>query len=433
MRSPVIGAGDTRQGAHRAGIEPGPGQHRETRLDTAAILPVILAEGDERPAEFHARLVRAPRTLRRSRGKVQLRMPRHYGRRLVALAAAVAVPAMAAPADWHGLAPSLLASGDSDQPAVPMPFERAGQSFPGSAFYYLEDAPKIAPEPSLPGVFDALNPFGGKDADDAALVQAHVSGPAARSFFFSGNGTDRMRAEQCLSLAVYYEAASESLEGQRAVAQVVLNRVAHPSYPDSVCGVVFQGSERVTGCQFSFTCDGSLSRKPSADGMARARMVARDALAGEVFRPIGLATHYHAAYVHPYWADSLDNVGRIGLHIFYRWRGAAGKSNAFSEAYRGGEPAAAPHPRSAVVESAAATDPVALARAFEEGRRKAEGEARSHTAGPPPAYSASVEARGGEALYRAENLPSASTVKAEYANSGRWIGQPGQAPAAPAQ
>ncbi|MFD1958893.1 cell wall hydrolase [Novosphingobium panipatense] len=85
----------------------------------------------------------------------------------------------------------------------------------------------------------------------------------------------------------------------------MLNRVAHPAYPGTVCGVVYQGSERSTGCQFSFTCDGSLARRPQPMFWERARAVARAALAGYVYAPAGLATHYHTVQVRPYWAPSL--------------------------------------------------------------------------------------------------------------------------------
>src|SRR6202007_1851665 len=83
-----------------------------------------------------------------------------------------------------------------------------------------------------------------------------------RPFMFSGAAADHDRAVQCLSQAVYYEAAREPLKGQEAVAQVVLNRVRHPAYPKSVCGVVYQGSAKLTGCQFTFTCDGSPRSQP---------------------------------------------------------------------------------------------------------------------------------------------------------------------------
>lgn len=329
----------------------------------------------------------------------------------MALAAAVAVPAMAAPGEWRGLE---LAQADAAEIA-PMAFETPGQSFPGSAFFYLEDLPELV-EPEAPPPLETGARW------DGEAPAGHAGLAAARPFHPAGSGLDKARALQCLSLAVYYEAANESTEGQRAVAQVVLNRVAHPSYPASVCGVVFQGSERRTGCQFTFTCDGSLARKPAAAQWDRARKVAAEALAGYVYAPIGLATHYHATYVLPYWAASLDNVGTIGLHTFYRWRGAAGRKAAFSLAYRGGEPAAAPHPRSAA-SADSAPDPVVLAQAYEAARAKAA--ARAAAAAPPPVYSAAVEARGGDRQFTGENLPPASGIRAEYANSGRWIAQPG--------
>ncbi|MBN8808837.1 MAG: cell wall hydrolase [Sphingomonas sp.] len=137
----------------------------------------------------------------------------------------------------------------------------------------------------------------------------------------------------CMTQAIYYEAAVESDTGKRAVAQVVLNRMRSPIFPHTVCGVVFQGSEQRTGCQFSFTCDGSLARKPSLAGWIAARRIASDALAGRVERSIGLATHYHANYVVPYWAGSLDKVATIGAHIFYTMRGPLGRPLAFGAPY----------------------------------------------------------------------------------------------------
>lgn len=123
--------------------------------------------------------------------------------------------------------------------------------------------------------------------------------------------------EDCLSLAIYYEARSESEQGQHAVAQVVLNRVRDPNYPDDVCSVVFQGFERRTGCQFSFTCDGSMTRLPRGQAWARARQIAAAALAGRTDPEIGNATHYHTTAIRPYWAPSLTRVATIGAHIFY--------------------------------------------------------------------------------------------------------------------
>ena len=150
-------------------------------------------------------------------------------------------------------------------------------------------------------------------------------------------------AEECLAQAVYYESAGQPLEGQRAVAQVVLNRLRHPAYPKSVCGVVYQGSERRTGCQFTFTCDGSLTRKPSRSGWDLADRVARQALSGTVERSVGTATNYHADFVVPYWASSLQKLVTIGNHIFYRYPGFWGSRRAFNGTYAG-EPQNLPIP-----------------------------------------------------------------------------------------
>ena len=148
---------------------------------------------------------------------------------------------------------------------------------------------------------------------------------------------DEARAVDCMTAAVYYEAGMESVDGQRAVAQVVLNRMRHPAFPKTVCGVVFQGSNRKTGCQFTFTCDGALGRQPSEAGWARARQVAVGALNGYVMKSVGNATHYHANYVAPYWCPSLVKIGTVGAHIFYRWTGSWGLAPAFSGQYGGGE------------------------------------------------------------------------------------------------
>lgn len=149
---------------------------------------------------------------------------------------------------------------------------------------------------------------------------------------------DRKRALRCLTQAVYYEAALEPLEGQEGVAQVVLNRVRDPNYPSTVCGVVYQGAERTTGCQFSFTCDGALSRAPIAWAWSRAARVAERALAGHVATRVGTATHYHADYVHPWWSPTLAKITQVGAHIFYRWKGSPGESAAFTDKSSGREP-----------------------------------------------------------------------------------------------
>jgi len=262
-------------------------------------------------------------------------------KRIAALLAVIAVPAMAAPDNFGALpggAPTeaemvreRLQEQLARNPA--MPFERPGMSFPGSAFFFLADPPSDALI-ALPTTDALAEGVGEAGREVGALIDA---GPGASPFFGTG-GNSQTRAQDCLAQAIWYEAASESEAGQRAVAQVVLNRVSHPSWPSSVCGVVYQGSSRRTGCQFTFTCDGSLRRNATGRTWDRARNIASEALAGTVYEPIGHATHYHTLWVNPYWASSLDHVGTIGAHRFYRNRGRGGRKDAFTQSYSGVEP-----------------------------------------------------------------------------------------------
>jgi hypothetical protein len=175
--------------------------------------------------------------------------------------------------------------------------------------------------------------------DQAKMINAALpfaNGPlhAAQPFTVAGDNLDQRRALLCLTQAVYYEAGFEPLEGRRAVAQVVLNRMRHPAFPKSVCGVVYQGAG--TGvCQFTFVCDGALYRAPAQDAWRRAEEIAQAALAGYVETTVGEATHYHADYVAPRWAPLLAKVAQIGQHIFYRWPGAWGQPAAFTGRYIG--------------------------------------------------------------------------------------------------
>src|SRR5438309_1741997 len=164
-----------------------------------------------------------------------------------------------------------------------------------------------------------------------------VGSPATPFDLRQASDHDAQTALECLTAAIYYEARSESEGGQRAVAQVVLNRVRHPAFPKSVCGVVYQGSNRTTGCQFTFTCDGSLRRAREPFSWERARKIAAAALAGYVFEPVGLATHYHTTAIHPWWADAMSKAVTIGAHIFYRWNGAWGDPRSFQRPYVGAE------------------------------------------------------------------------------------------------
>ena len=172
---------------------------------------------------------------------------------------------------------------------------------------------------------------------------------AAAPYQLAVGGETTGAALGCLTAAIYYEAAQEPLAGKRAVAQVVLNRRASASFPDSICGVVQQGAPR-PGCQFTFECDGSLGRKPDPGGWAAAQSVAQAALDGAVDPDVGAATHYHADYVVPVWATQMLKLVKIGRHIFYRWQGA-----------RLPVPLAAPlpdNPADALIEAAVAPEPV---------------------------------------------------------------------------
>lgn len=179
----------------------------------------------------------------------------------------------------------------------------------------------------------------GKDAqqENARLSFADGRVAPAKPFRALANaGEDHELALRCLTQAVYYEAAREPESGQRAVAQVVLNRVRHPAFAKTVCGVVYQRFN-ASVCQFSFVCDGSLARRPMAALWDRARRIAADALAGRVEPDVGTATHYHADYVFPGWAPHLAKLAQIGAHIFYRWPGSWGLPAAFTGRYAGNE------------------------------------------------------------------------------------------------
>ncbi len=259
------------------------------------------------------------------------------------------------------------------------------------------------------------------DTPSSAIFSA---GPAAQPYVFRGrNATDTLRASLCLTAAIYYEAANEPDDGQRAVAQVVLNRVRHPAWPDTVCDVVYQGTERPgTLCQFTFGCDGALARGPSTSGWLRARRVAQAALAGYVHAPAGLATHYHTLAVAPSWGKSLTPVGIYGAHIFYRLPGGAGAPHAFNAQYWGNEPTPGPRPK-----LFAPTDPLVFATAATANAS-------------PPAVAPPSDQFAAATLTLAQRQPAArpnqpivddrryvtgalpeSDVKEEYRTSGEWI------------
>lgn len=179
--------------------------------------------------------------------------------------------------------------------------------------------------------------------DRARAINAAMpfdSGPVhpARPLQLAVSGESHSRARDCLAAAAWYEAGQDTV-GQRSVIQVVLNRVMHPAFPKTVCGVVYEGSYRSTGCQFTFTCDGSMrSRRPSAEAWQRARANAEAALGGFVDPTVGLATHYHTDWVAPRWSASMAKIARVGTHLFFRFRGSPGQPRAYRDPPGEGEP-----------------------------------------------------------------------------------------------
>lgn len=209
----------------------------------------------------------------------------------------------------------------------------AGQSATAS----MTISPTVRLNLPPPDLFKPITPEEALKENAERAFSGRPDSPAT-AFKLDADQITRDRALECLTQAVYYEAAGEGADGQRAVAQVVLNRMRHSAYPHSICGVVYQGADRPTGCQFTFTCDGSLARVPVQSLWKQAERIASDALKGKVYAPIGHATHYHADYVIPYWADSLDKSVQIGRHIFYRLKGGLGAASSFGQRYAGIEP-----------------------------------------------------------------------------------------------
>jgi spore germination cell wall hydrolase CwlJ-like protein len=141
----------------------------------------------------------------------------------------------------------------------------------------------------------------------------------------------RVKAERCLAQAVYFESRGEPLRGQLAVAQVVMNRVFSPFYPNDVCGVVYQNANQHLACQFTFACDGIPERVNDWHAWRRAEYIAKQTLDGKVWvREVARSTHFHAYYVHPYWVREMKRMVRYGAHTFYRprkWGNGAGEIN----------------------------------------------------------------------------------------------------------
>lgn len=123
---------------------------------------------------------------------------------------------------------------------------------------------------------------------------------------------------RCLAEALYFEARGETVKGQFAVAEVIMNRVASSRFPRSVCGVVHQGTGRKYGCQFTYTCDGLPEAIHEPGAWERVGKVARAVLDGAPRALTEGATHYHTTAVNPNWSAKYNRTARIGVHVFYR-------------------------------------------------------------------------------------------------------------------
>lgn len=218
----------------------------------------------------------------------------------------------------------IAASDPSRPPGHAMDSRRAASALP----------PAIIPE-TLPMELAPVTP---EDAasENAAVPMVSNGFVAAKPFYYVGTPEQRARAVDCLASAMLYEAGDDP-RGQFAVGQVVLNRARHPAFPKSICAVVFQGAERRTGCQFTFTCDGALSRRYSDTAWTRAQAHARQMLVGKVAADVGLATHYHTNWVRPYWSDSLEKIAIVDTHLFFRWPGFWGTPAAYRHNVAGQE------------------------------------------------------------------------------------------------
>ncbi|MBA3940340.1 MAG: cell wall hydrolase [Sphingopyxis sp.] len=289
------------------------------------------------------------------------------------------------------------------------------------------DALKIDPTLPDPGSVGYADATALPPTDPATLRDEALVGPPAKSYAFRGlTALDRERAHYCLTAAIYYEAASESDDGMRGVAQTVLNRVRHPSFPNSVCGVVFQGSQRAGVCQFTFSCDGAMARAPSKPNWLRASRIASAALGGYVFPKVGLATHYHTTAIWPRWGKSLVMTNIVGAHIFHRWRGRWGMPDAFRAPYPGREPVPGPYLPVAqqlailkgqgVAPGAGPLPGLTTAAALPDvAAAPLPGTIASAPVAPPPAAAPATAP-----IYADPRLNQSGQIREEFSKSGEW-------------
>lgn len=187
-----------------------------------------------------------------------------------------------------------------------------------------------AVDPSLTTpALDAIEGLAGSGAPtplsmSEKLAYARADLPAT---VFDGSITDKKGKKVsdkelwCMATAIYFEARGESYRGQVGVGQVVMNRVAHKLYPNTICGVVYQNQSKRNACQFSFACDGIPERVTEQKAWDQAMQIAKDVISGkEYLAEVGYSTHYHATYVYPHWAPRMKKNTKIGMHVFYQFK-----------------------------------------------------------------------------------------------------------------
>jgi spore germination cell wall hydrolase CwlJ-like protein len=178
-----------------------------------------------------------------------------------------------------------------------------------------------AAAPASPPANTAADGKGGETVAEKGEVTGEGKRPLSPADRLKLTGKARIKAEKCLANAVYFEARGESVRGQIAVAQVVMNRVFFGFYPNNVCDVVYQNAHRHNACQFTFACDGIRDVVTEPEAWTRAKLIAKDVLDGKLWLDdVGKATHYHAYWVRPWWIRTMRRLDKIGVHSFYRPR-----------------------------------------------------------------------------------------------------------------
>ena len=210
-----------------------------------------------------------------------------------------------------------------------LPSASPGSAAPAAYADAVKSPLVIAAATGLPELPDGdgskqLDPY---EAEKLSIRQAAMRPRTLRSGRVFGGLTEnefRKRELRCMTTAIYFEARGEPIRGQLAVAQVIMNRVRSPEYPDTICGVIFQGETRKNACQFSFACDGQADRPDNPKHWRLAKNLAKQITGGEVWlNDVGYSTHYHATYVAPDWRVGMQRIKQIGRHIFYIAKEAA--------------------------------------------------------------------------------------------------------------